>query len=328
MIRIAKNQTEWDGLVEKQGGHPLQLWAWGELKAAHGPWRAVRLSVEEDGNFLGAAQILVRRLPAPFGQLFYVPRGPFCTDANQAKVLRELVKWAKQQGGVGLKIEPAWRETGPWTNDWRQSANQILLPKTAILDLGENQANLLAKTSKKTRQYIRKSEADQVKVRAVTEVNDIAKCLKIYQETAARAGFALHDDSYYQDLARLAGASNRIYLAEKDGVALSFLWNLRTSNVEFELYGGANDEGQRWRSNYALKWAAISRAQNDGVQNYDLNGLLNDGISNFKRGFSNQETEFVGTWDLPLSPLYHIWETALPVGKKIVRNLKNIRGKS
>ncbi|MCL2173865.1 hypothetical protein FWH58_01000 [Candidatus Saccharibacteria bacterium] len=35
MIKEIKNQTEWDTLVAEQGGHPLQLWAWGELKRAN-----------------------------------------------------------------------------------------------------------------------------------------------------------------------------------------------------------------------------------------------------------------------------------------------------
>ena len=58
--------AEWDRIVDAAGGHPLQLWGWGEVKAS-GPWRPVRLKVlGPDGEVAGGAQVLVRRLPAPF----------------------------------------------------------------------------------------------------------------------------------------------------------------------------------------------------------------------------------------------------------------------
>jgi lipid II:glycine glycyltransferase (peptidoglycan interpeptide bridge formation enzyme) len=56
-----------------------------------------------------------------------------------------------------------------------------------------------------------------------------------------------------------------------------------------------------------------------------MNGLLNDGISQFKRSFTDTETKLVGTWDRPLSPLYHVWETALPAAKKTVQTLNRLR---
>ena len=53
-----------------------------------------------------------------------------------------------------------------------------------------------------------------------------------------------------------------------------------------------------------------------------MNGLLNDGVSNFKIGFANHEDMLAGTYDYPLSPLYSVWDRVLPSAKKIVRKLK------
>ena len=47
--------AEWDRIVDAAGGHPLQLWGWGEGKAS-GPWRPVRLKVlGPDGEVAGGA---------------------------------------------------------------------------------------------------------------------------------------------------------------------------------------------------------------------------------------------------------------------------------
>ena len=325
MLKEIKDQTEWDKLVLGQGGHALQLWAWGELKSHHGPWTPTRLVIEKDGKFIGGAQILARKMPQPFGRLFYMPRGPFCTNYNREEVLQELTKWAKNKKGVELKIEPDWTAMDTWPSGWRPSKNRILLPKTALVDLTKTDDEMLAIMSKKTRQYIRKSGKSGVKIRRVTSKKDIAKCLEIYRGTADQKKFALHNDSYYYNLVELAENANVIYLAEKDGKPLSFLWNLRSRAVEFELYGGITQAGQDARSNYCLKWHAITEAKQAKTKVYDMNGLLNDGISSFKRNFTDTETDWVGTWDKPLSPLYHIWETALPTAKKTVQALDKLR---
>ena len=100
MIREIEQQAEWDALVAGRGGHPLQLWAWGELKKAHGPWRPTRLAIERRGEFIGGAQILARKMPGPFKRLFYLPRGPFCKENNRGAVLGELADWAKNRAGL------------------------------------------------------------------------------------------------------------------------------------------------------------------------------------------------------------------------------------
>jgi lipid II:glycine glycyltransferase (peptidoglycan interpeptide bridge formation enzyme) len=60
-----------------------------------------------------------------------------------------------------------------------------------------------------------------------------------------------------------------------------------------------------------------------GIERYDFNGLLNDGVSTFKQGFADHETMLVGTYDKPLSPLYSVWTHALPAAKKIIQKIKN-----
>ncbi len=299
----------------------MQLWSWGELKASHGPWTPIRLVVETSGQPIGGAQLLARRLPMPFKQLFYAPRGPFGDHEYRLNVLSELSDWAKGKRAVEFKIEPDWPEMSEWPKGWRKSKNHILIPKTAQVALDKTENELTADMAKKTRQYIRKSTGAGVVTRQISAKSDLAKCLAIYRHTAEQRRFGIHADNYYYDLAHLAGDANRIYLAEKDGETLSFLWNIRSKACEFELYGGTSKIGEELRSNYCLKWHAIVESKKAGTKIYDMNGLLNNGISSFKRGFSSKETVLVGTWDKPLSPLYRAWETILPVAKKTMQKL-------
>lgn len=61
---------------------------------------------------------------------------------------------------------------------------------------------------------------------------------------------------------------------------------LAVTAVAFELYGGSLEEGTRLRANFA-PWHCITEMKREGVREYDFNGLLNDGISTFKRNFAS-----------------------------------------
>jgi peptidoglycan pentaglycine glycine transferase (the first glycine) len=315
-IKHYDDPTMWDNFVKQNGGHPLQLWGWGEVKAAHG-WRAERIQVGQ-----GGAQLLVKRLPKPFGPLVYIARGPFGTLLTSDQERQSLAEYVKQAyRPTVLTAEPDTTVQLHWKG-WKKSQNRILLARTAVMDLTQDDEVLLGRMSKKTRQYIRKSAGEGIEVRVASTNDDINECLKIYKQTAKRAGFSLHDDEYYQDIFRFVGDDSPVYMAEYQGKLLAFLWPIVTPEVAFELYGGMNDDGQRLRANYHLKWSVIQAMKARGVKRYDVNGLLNDGVTAFKQGFIPDETIMSGTYDKPLSQLYGVWSVALPAAKKLLQRLR------
>ena len=133
-VKICTVEDEWNEVVLRLGGHPLQLWGWGEVKAAHN-WQVERVMVYEEEKLLGAAQLLLRSLPGPFKSLVYVPRGPVAVKEDRGVVLETLADYAKEaHGAVAITVEPDW-ESMPEAEGWRQSSNTILIPRTLILDL-------------------------------------------------------------------------------------------------------------------------------------------------------------------------------------------------
>lgn len=323
-LQTCDDREEWDDYVLENAGHPLQLWGWGETKAMHG-WKAERLfAYDIDGQVTGAAQVLLRHLPWPFKTVAYVPRGPVVSTTKAEDLLEALANYVRSQyGAVVLTIEPDWYELPAHPKGWSESKNTILIKKTLVLDLNKSEDELLAPMSKKTRQYIRKSTSEKdIEIRQVKGREELEKCMQVYRETATRAGFALHDDQYYYDVFENMGEASPVFAVYKDGWPIAFLWLAISAQTAFELYGGMNDTGQELRANYALKWHAITKMKEWGIERYDMNGLVNDGVSTFKRGFADHEDTLVGTFDKPLSPLYIVWSTLLPFGKKIIRALK------
>jgi peptidoglycan pentaglycine glycine transferase (the first glycine) len=320
-VVVENDQENWDKEIIERGGHPLQLWEWGEVKEAHG-WKAERVSIRSNGEVQGLAQLLIRRLPGPFKALVYAPRGPVCDVADREVVLDALGEYVQAvHPATVLTIEPDWEDV-ILPEDWRISPNYILLSRTLILDLKKSEEELMSAMVKKTRQYIRKSAGD-VEIRQVKSKEDIRECLDIYKETAKRAGFALHGDDYYYDIFEKMGEYSPVFAAYREGKMVAFLWLVISGKMAFELYGGISEAGQAARANYALKWHAIQMMQKWGLERYDFNGLLNEGISSFKQGFADHENKLVGTYDKPLSPLYTLWTYGLPWAKKVLRAIKN-----
>lgn len=318
--REIDSAEEWDALIDEHAGHPMQAWGWGELKAQTGSWTAHRVLCERDGEFLTACQVLVRSLPWPFGKICYAPRGPVCDDAHLPEAADAMAEWCRSHvRAVSLKIDPAVTAACAQLGSAWRSSEEIFIPKTAVIDLAPSEDGIMAGLhSKKAKQYIRKAGRSGVTVRAAA-AGDLDAIMDIYRATAEADEFFIHEESFYRTAFTACADINQVFVAEFEGRVVAFLWNATTAGTAFELWGGVTDEGKRLRANYLLKWTAICAAKERGARLYDMNGLLNDGISTFKMLFSNEPVYWMGTFDRPLSPLYRIWEGSLKLYRKLFK---------
>lgn len=319
-LQRCNDKDIWDEYLLENGGHPLQLWEWGQVKSGHG-WVAERVFAYDEDTVVGAAQILFRRLPSPLRSFAYIPRGPLVADMHQDEFLNLLGILAKRDHhAVALSIEPDTTEFRK-PDGWVRATNKILSPETILLDVRKPESELLADMAKKTRQYIRKS-ATAVKIRQIKSPDDIKACLVLYRQTSARAGFNLHNDQYYLDVFTQMQEFSPIFAAYEDEQPVAFLWLAISSETAYELYGGMNERGQELRANYALKWHAIRKVKEWGLSRYDFGGLVAGGVSTFKEQWSSDTTILAGTFDKPLSPLYMVWNKGLPFAKRTVQRIQ------
>lgn len=323
-----RDQSLWDGFVNKHSyGHPLQLWGWGEVKRANG-WTAHRLYLEDADSWAACAQVLTWSVPGTRQRVGYVPRGPVADPGTPAakQILRELAEWAKSAKVMYLRIEPDWLAYR-FDGGWVKSHSHIEMGQTYRLDLSKSEEEILAAMGRKHRQYIRGSERDGVMIRTVTE-GTLDRVYEIYQMTAKRAGFGLHDIEYYERVRAELKDNSKLLVAEFEGKQVAFLWLGMAGRIAWELYGGMDDVAAKVHANYLLKWRAITSMKEAGYEIYDFNGRVSEGVSNFKAGFGPDEVDMVGTYDFPVNKVaYQIWERMWPVAKPIGRQILKLRGK-
>ena len=323
---VAEGREEWDDFVDRAGGHGLQTWGWGEMKSKHG-WSAERIFVKRGGEVIGGAQVLRRKLPI-FGAMLYVPRGPVVAEEkDRGAVLAGLADWAAQYRGkaVCLMVEPDWEEM-PKIKGWKKGRNRILLAETVVVDLGQDLDELLAGMPKNRRQDIRKYQGSGLKLVKAKSGADFAGAVAVYKEISRRAKFNLHEDSYYADIWREMGGHQWLGVVKNEqGEVMAFQWALVAGENGFALFAGVGEEGRRRRINAGVKFECLGVLKGVGVRRYDFNGLLNEGVNDYKLAFSGEEVRLCGAWELPLSKKYPVYGKILPVGKKFVQFVEKLR---
>lgn len=308
----------WDAVVEANPlGSYLQLDAWARVKAVNG-WTSRRLLATGPEPVVGA-QILLRR-PGPLPWAFaYAPRGPVLEQWDEASIRRftELAR-AGLRGPARashLRIDPEIEkgvgvdDGGALTAALRAAGWTVAPPiqpvSTRVINLAADEDALWGDLRKKWRQYVNNARRGGVQIvdAGPERLDDF---YRIYQETAARAGFLIRALSAYRDIwdAYAPSGRARLLFAElPDGTPAATLFLVRSGTRVVEPYGGMTAAGADLRANYLLKWEAIRSSKEAGATSYDMWGLAHPGIAHFKTGFGGREIAYVGAWDLVLDPL-------------------------
>ncbi|MBQ9239520.1 MAG: peptidoglycan bridge formation glycyltransferase FemA/FemB family protein [Treponema sp.] len=223
-------------------------------------------------------------------------------------------------------------------------------PDTVQLDLSKSCDELLAQMKSKWRYNIRlaqKKGVTVVTVRATDAVETVAAAVDAFyalaQMTAARDGIAIHSRRYYHDLcecARFAGKTAQedcppvvsIFIARHDGDDLAAIITLSTKHETVYLYGASSNSKRNFMAAYLLQWTAICDAHAYGSAWYDLYGIppTKDsahpmhGLYLFKTGFGGREVHRPGSFDVPLSPWYHIYAGAECIRAVYYKRIKKI----
>ena len=334
---LRADDGKWNEFVaEASAPSFLQATAWAAVKRPNG-WRAARIVVDAPGAPVGA-QVLVRHprpLPKGFG---YAARGPLASGQLDAAALGAFTEGVRRAaGGLGighLRIDPeledadgsvaaTLRELG-----WRP-APDIQPRSTQVIDLALSEENLLAGLRKKTRQTLRRAEADGSEV--VTAGRErLDEFHRTLVGTMDRVGLPFRTVGFFRQLwdAYAPDGQAMLLLAQTPaGEVTSGTFLVGWGPRLVALYGGTTAEGRRLNSKYLINWEALRRAKAAGYAIYDLWGLPNEGITYFKAGWGGRQVDYVGAWDLVVDPLgARMFETAVRARSTIGRLRRRLSG--
>lgn len=309
----------------------LQQWFWGRHKAEFG-WRPHSLALQWQG---GSCVVLAleRSLGAGFSFL-YVPHGP--GPRMDGALLAQLAK--RMAAAVGKRCLFV-RFDLPWALGERscrgegadeaafaggelrgafalkplaRAAADIQPPDTVLLDLTIGREALLAQMRPKTRYNIRLAEKKGVRVETA-DPSRLDDWYELYRLTAERDRIAIHSRDYYRRLFEGNPDKMSLLLAWHENDLLAGTIMMRAGARATYLYGASSNVKRNLMPAYALQWAGIGAAIDQGCAEYDFGGVppSNDpghpmhGLFQFKTGFGGSLVSYPGCFDASGHPLLY-----------------------
>lgn len=295
----------------------LQAKAWAEAKALTG-WEVERYVFDEGG----VAQVLLRPLrPLRLGLVVaYCPRGPLSMGP-----LGDAIAALREQLGrrrcVAFLCDPEVPDSPDLLRSARARSGARRSPvfvqprRTLLLNLNLPPEELMEAMRRKTRQYIRKAEREGV---VTEETDDLERFHRVLKIVGERDRFAIHSVEYLERLRAGLGPRLHTLMARVGAQDVGCLMLARMEERAWELYGGWAGTHAEARPFYLLKWHAMLRMRQLGVERYDMWGLSarpNDpkdplaGVTEFKLGFGGDVVEWIGALEVPVRrALYPIWQ--------------------
>lgn len=277
VLERCADPAEWEELVEAASGSYLQTGTWAAVKALTG-WTSLPLVLRDAGRAVAGAQVLLKATPA--GHLGYVPRGPVwlpgaeCLLGPLVAQLPGLCRRARVRYVV--LVPPYGVNHVVPTTGWRPvpAFAHPHTEATTVLDLGQDEDQLLAGMTRKTRKNVLLAR------RRAPEVveggpDELATFHQVLQSTGRRQGFAPADLEHFRrcwEVLRPAGAV-RLFLSTAEGAGVSAgLWITHRDTVTYWRGGWAGTHGGR-SPNHAMHWTVLRWAKEQGYRWYDLEGV-------------------------------------------------------
>lgn len=338
MIRLASEAeiANWDELVLKNpdGGHIYQSMAWSQVKQYNG-WEPVYCIYEAAAYIV--AFVLLRKSASILGNIYYCSKGPgffknFLIDKDSKAHFMEFVADLKtfirheDSQAILVKIEPELESDQPLdlhSLGLEKAKADLQFKATIFVDISKSEDEILAGFKQKTRYNIRLAQRKgvQVEQRPVDEAGaDLM--YELMQATQKRAGFFLRQKDYFANYWRVledAGMA-ALLVAKHENDVLGGVFVTKFGSKAYYKDGGSFEAKRGLMAPYLLQWQAMLWAKSMGAKSYDMvavpprSELDNPshhqyGLYQFKRGFNETVTEFVGCWDLSInSQKYRIWK--------------------
>ncbi len=227
---------------------------------------------------------------------------------------------------IFLRVEPAETSVGAKIlGGWHWSRG---VQPTATLRLALSaDESLFAAMHPKTRYNIRLAERKGV---SVTRVEASPKMIHMFwgllRETAARDGFTLHAEAYYEQMLRHVPSA--LFVASWNGQPLAAALVAFFGTTAYYLHGGSASIHRDAQAPVALHWVIMRDVRQQGMTVYDLWGADEvrwPGVTRFKRGFAPDLplTEYAGAFDWPLSRFPYV---AYAAAQRVMQFVRGRRG--
>jgi lipid II:glycine glycyltransferase (peptidoglycan interpeptide bridge formation enzyme) len=333
----ADELAHWDEyiLANPDSGTVFQGAVFAELKQ-RGKWTPRYLMADSV-----AMTVLEKTIPF-LGKLWYLPKGPGVRSVRQLEpLLEELRDFARKQGVFLVKIVPELLKEDETLADlmklglWRATPIQPNF-STVLIDLSPDLDAVMASLHQKGRHAIRRAERDGVTAEAVPATDDNCRTMYELFTATAEGTFRIRSYGYYKAFwqSYAERGQGQLFFAYVDGQLVAGAYALIYGTKSTYKDGASSRERIAYGASHLLQWRVIEWAKAQGSVLHDLCGVPplaeisnpdhpHYGLGRFKTSFNKTVTEYVGTYDMIISPRgYKLWKK---LGERLALSLHNRR---
>ncbi|HET9173826.1 MAG TPA: peptidoglycan bridge formation glycyltransferase FemA/FemB family protein [Candidatus Saccharimonadales bacterium] len=328
-MTLYTDDEQWDNLVKSLDGSFLQSSAWAAFQEASGA------QVHRIGGDGWACLLIAQR--TRLRSYLFAPYGPVVANPDVLPIaLKAITEFGRKHKFHWVRIEPNGGVSTDTNFDahiascgvrYRASHKQVNPLYTRILDLTPSEDELLASLSSSTRRTIRRHfDKQQLSFRTSTTASDMPVFLDMMHTVSQRNQVFFHSDDHFLTEAKvlMPRGDMRIEIAEFEGKPIACIVMHDFNNVTNYTYAASLPEARQYDASAILLWHVMCTAKSAGMTRLDLFGVVPDGtdsshpwhgFSDFKRKFGGTVVRRGKTLDLPLSPRYYAYRSALKIAK-------------
>lgn len=338
-VRFATSEeiTKWNELilVNPDGGNVFSSYQYAQQKLMGG-YKHRFLIV---GDL--AVTVLEKNTP-PLGKLWYLPKGPNVTSSKALfNVLKTLEPFAKRRGVFAVRIETELPRTQQPTlsrHGLKKAAPITPNPSTITLDISADLDEVIMILPQKGRHAIRRAERDGVTTALVPANEKNCRTMYALLGETAEGQFGIRSYNYYKTFwQRFEKAGyGQLFFASFEGNIVAGAYAMIYGTKSTYKDGASVRKRSAYGASHLLQWSVITWAKSRGAVIHDFCGSPpSDEISNpdhphhgiglFKTAFNKVVTDYIGCYDLVISPVrYNLWTK---LGERIYRHVYFARTK-
>ena len=291
----------WNRLVKDKFGSPYQLSEWGEYKETSS-WETFKVMAENDGEFVYAANILVKRYF--FFAVCYIPSG----GVGNTDILDEgFYHFIRHSIGVlyiyfRISFQQEYSDNKQrilFENCWREAKYQLGASHTMTYNLSYGDDERLLKASKNGRHNYKRSVKRDIVIHEASDSDTVIRILRD-MESHKSLHTIFSDIEVYNILEKLRGILVLYYATNSSDVLLGMRGALISGSSAVDFIAATTSHGRKEYSSYALFWKLTSECKRRGVIRYDMGGVDetgNVGVYNFKKGTGAELLRYLGGYE-------------------------------
>jgi peptidoglycan pentaglycine glycine transferase (the first glycine) len=325
-IRKIETKQEWDDAILQYDYTTMFLsWEWAEFEKELGH-RFELKGIYDNENLV--ALLPIKYVNAKRGKYLHLRHAPLThwDDENIINFIHaSLIKISKENRLHFIRMSPLVKKQSIESAILRKrgykdaNINATDAELTVILDLTQTEEEILKNMRKTTRYSVRQAEKLGITVKYTDNLELFADFEKIYLETLARHKWHGYTPDYIKKEFEIFSKNNDAHMFvayyQDQPIAASIFITHRDQVIYH--HSGSTALSGNLPSSYLLHWEAIKHFKKAGYKIYNFWGVCREneknhpwyGLSLFKRGFTNQELEFIHPQDFIVSPWGHFTTT-------------------